>query len=158
MGLHVGQDIDAPNFLAVVDLDPDSDTYGEIVDRVEMPNRGDELHHFGWNACSSSCHIGGLERRHLVIPGQRSSRIHIVDTKDRREPEMTKVIEPEKVYEYDLSAPHTVHCIPDGEDDPTRSPLPAQPGRNPRLRRCGAFLEHLPLLGGRRRMARREDN
>jgi len=119
MGLHVGQDIDAPDFLAVVDIDPDSDTYGEIVDRVEMPNPGDELHHFGWNACSSSCHIGGLERRHLVIPRQRSSRIHIVDTKDRREPEMTKVIEPEKVYEYDLSAPHTVHCIPDGEDDPT---------------------------------------
>jgi len=25
------------------------------------------------------------------------------------------VIEPEEVFEYDLSAPHTVHCIPDGE-------------------------------------------
>ncbi|MEF8908007.1 MAG: selenium-binding protein SBP56-related protein, partial [Haloarculaceae archaeon] len=94
MGLHVGQDVDAPDFLAVVDVDPDSDTYSEIVERVQMPNKGDELHHFGWNACSSSCHIGGLERRHLVIPGQRSSRIHIVDTKDRRDPEITEVIEP----------------------------------------------------------------
>jgi len=115
MGLHVGQDVDAPDFLAVVDVDPDSDTYGEIVNRVQMPNKGDELHHFGWNACSSSCHMEGLERRHLVIPGQRSSRIHIVDTKERRDPELTKVIEPEEVYEHDLSAPHTVHCIPDGE-------------------------------------------
>ena len=115
MCLYVGTDVEAPDFLGVVDLDPDSDTYTEVVDRVEMPNMGDELHHFGWNACSSSCHVGGLERRHLVIPGQRSSRIHVVDTKDRRNPELTKVIEPEEVFEYDLSAPHTVHCIPDGQ-------------------------------------------
>ncbi|MGB0095063.1 MAG: selenium-binding protein SBP56-related protein [Solirubrobacteraceae bacterium] len=27
-------------------------TYGEILHRTEMPNIGDELHHFGWNACS----------------------------------------------------------------------------------------------------------
>ncbi len=115
MGLYVGTDVDAPDFLGVVDLDPDSETYTEIIDRVEMPNRGDELHHFGWNACSSSCHIGGLERRHLIVPGQRSSRIHVIDTKDRRDPEITNVIEPEEVFEYDLSAPHTVHCIPDGQ-------------------------------------------
>jgi selenium-binding protein 1 len=114
MGLYVGTDVDASDFLAVVDVDPDSDTYAEIIDRVEMPNRGDELHHFGWNACSSSCHVGGLERRHLVIPGQRSSRIHVVDAADRRNPELETVIEPEEVYERDLSAPHTVHCVPDG--------------------------------------------
>ena len=115
MGLYVGTDVDAPDFLAVVDLDPDSDTYAEVVDRLEMPNRGDELHHFGWNACSSSCHMDGLERQHLVIPGQRSSRIHVVDTEDRRDPEFETVIEPEEVFEHDLSAPHTVHCVPDGE-------------------------------------------
>jgi len=115
MGLYVGTDVDAPDFLAVVDLDPDSDTYQEVVDRVEMPDRGDELHHFGWNACSSSCHMDGLERRHLVVPGQRSSRIHVVDAKDRRSPELETVIEPEEVFEYDLSAPHTVHCVPDGK-------------------------------------------
>ena len=115
MGLYVGTDVDAPDFLGVVDVDPESDTYTEIIDRVEMPNRGDELHHFGWNACSSSCHMDGLSRRHLIIPGQRSSRIHVVDAEDRRSPELTSVIEPEEVFEHDLSAPHTVHCIPDGE-------------------------------------------
>ena len=115
VSLYVGTDVDAPDFLSVVDVDPDSDTYCEIIDRVEMPTKGDELHHFGWNACSSSCHVEGLERRHLVVPGNRSSRLHIVDTKDRENPEMVKVIEPEEVHEHDLSAPHTVHCIPDGE-------------------------------------------
>ncbi|NKE34503.1 selenium-binding protein [Natronococcus sp. JC468] len=115
MSLYTGTDIDEPDFVAVVDLDPDSETYCEIVDRVEMPEKGDELHHFGWNACSSSCHVEGLERRHLIVPGQRSSRIHVVDTKDRRNPELVEVIEPEDVFEYDLSAPHTVHCVPEGK-------------------------------------------
>jgi len=115
MGLYVGTDVDAPDFVAVVDLDPTSDTYAEVIDRVVMPNKGDELHHFGWNACSSSCHVEGLERRHLLVPGQRSSRIHVIDTEDRRNPELETVIEPEEVYEQDLGAPHTVHCIPDGE-------------------------------------------
>jgi selenium-binding protein 1 len=114
MGLYVGTDVEAPDFVAVVDVDPDSDTYCEIVDRVEMPNRGDELHHFGWNACSSSCHVEGLERRYLLVPGMRSSRLHVVDTKDRRNPEIIKTIEPEEVFEHDLSAPHTVHCVPEG--------------------------------------------
>ncbi|QLG61894.1 selenium-binding protein SBP56-related protein [Halorarum salinum] len=114
VGTHVGTDVDEPDFVAVVDLDPESSNYGEITDRIDLPNRGDELHHFGWNACSSSCHVGGLERRYLIVPGNRSSRIHIVDAQDREHPELVDVIEPETVNELDLSAPHTVHCIGGG--------------------------------------------
>jgi selenium-binding protein 1 len=46
-------DPSVPDALAVVDLDPASPTYGRIANRIEMPFAGDELHHFGWNACSS---------------------------------------------------------------------------------------------------------
>jgi selenium-binding protein 1 len=113
-GLYVGTDVDAPDFLAVVDVDPESPTYCQIVDRVSMPNKGDELHHFGWNACSSSCHADGLDRQYLIVPGMRSSRIHVVDTEDIRNPVIVKVIEPEEIFEYDLSTPHTVHCAPGG--------------------------------------------
>ncbi len=115
MGLRVGMETDGPDFIGVVDLDPTSETYSELIDTVEMPNKGDELHHFGWNACSSSCHAEGLSRQYMVVPGQRSSRIHIVDAEDPRDPELTKVIEPEEVFEHDLSAPHTVHCVPGGK-------------------------------------------
>ena len=60
-----------------------------------MPNKGDEFHHFGWNACSSALSpLTGhafLERRYLIIPGLRSSRIYVVDTK----PDPTQANDPQ---------------------------------------------------------------
>jgi selenium-binding protein 1 len=115
MAPRVGMDVDASDFVGVIDVDPESETYCEIIDTVDMPNKGDELHHFGWNTCSSSCHTEGLNRDHLIVPGQRSSRIHILDAADPRNPQIEQVIEPEELFEYDLSAPHTVHCVPEGK-------------------------------------------
>ncbi|MGI8785153.1 MAG: selenium-binding family protein [Acidobacteriota bacterium] len=110
-----------PDALCVLDLDPRSPTYAQVVNRLEMPNVGDELHHFGWNACSSAlCPYAPhphVERRYLVVPGLRSSRIHIVDTKagDGRQPRIVKVIEPAEIANRaGYSRPHTVHCGPDG--------------------------------------------
>lgn len=109
-----------PDAIGVVDLDPSSSAYGKQVGQVDMPNVGDELHHFGWNACSSClCPYAPhphTERRYLVVPGIRSSRIHIVDTKpDPRKPRIVKVIEPETIAaRAGYSRPHTVHCGPNG--------------------------------------------
>jgi len=109
-----------PDALVVVDVDSKSKTYGQIVGRVDMPNVGDELHHFGWNACSSAlCPYAAhphVERRYLIVPGLRSSRIYILDTKpDPRQPKIVKVIEPDEVEaRTGYSRPHTVHCGPDG--------------------------------------------
>ena len=91
-----------PDALGVLDLDESSSTYGQIVNRVEMPNVGDELHHFGWNACSSALcpwmphpHV---ERRYLVVPGLRSSRVYVLDTKDDpHSPRIVKTLEPEEI-------------------------------------------------------------
>jgi len=110
--LYEGTGIERPDFVAVVDVDPGSSGYGEIVYRTEMPNVGDELHHFGWNACSSACH-SQLERDTLIVPGMRSSRLHIIDISEPRAPRIRDVIEGEEVKEkLGLSAPHTVHCMP----------------------------------------------
>jgi len=109
-----------PDAIAVVDVDPRSRTYSTIVGSTAMPNPGDELHHFGWNACSSclcpNAPHAHAERRYLVVPGLRSSRIHILDTKpDAKNPKIVKVIEPEEVAERaGYSRPHTVHCGPEG--------------------------------------------
>jgi methanethiol oxidase len=96
-----------PDFLAVIDAED-----GRIVHETPMPNVGDELHHFGWNRCSSACH--GPDRSHLVVPGFRSSRIHIVNVADDpRRPTIERVIEPHEIAEKTgYTRPHTVHCMP----------------------------------------------
>ena len=110
----------APDALCVVDVDPASSTYAQVVGRLDMPNVGDELHHFGWNACSSAlCPYAPhphVERRYLVVPGLRSSRIHIVDVgPDPRSPELAKVIEADELARRaGYSRPHTGHCGPEG--------------------------------------------
>ena len=105
--LHEGTGMEKPDFLAVVDAQR-----GEVVHELPMPNIGDELHHFGWNRCSSACH--GPDRSHLIIPGFRSSRIHVVNVADDpRRPRMEKVIEPEElIAKTGYTRPHTVHCMP----------------------------------------------
>ena len=105
--LHEGTGVDAPDFLAVVDAEQ-----GRIVHELQMPNVGDELHHYGLNRCSSACH--GPDRSHLIVPGFRSSRIHIVNVADDpRAPQIEKVIEPEEIVaKTGYTRPHTVHCMP----------------------------------------------
>ena len=123
--------------MTVVDADPSSATYGSIVGWTELPTAGNELHHFGWNACSSAlCHPGhgahaghaddgdghsghhanSLERRYLVIPGLRSSNTYILDTKpDPRQPKLVHTIEAKELAEKaGYSRPHTIHCGPGG--------------------------------------------
>jgi methanethiol oxidase len=104
-----------PDALNVIDVGS-----GERVGRLDMPNVGDELHHFGWNACSSAlCPWAAhphVERRYFLVPGLRSSRIHVVDVKDDpRAPKLAKVIEPDELAaKTSYSRPHTFHCGPDG--------------------------------------------
>ena len=118
--LLLSPDFSKPDALAVIDVKPGSPTFSKVVHTVTMPNKGDEFHHFGWNACSSSLSpLTGhafLERRYLIIPGLRSSRIYIVDTKpDPTKAKICKIIEPEEVFtKTGYSRPHTVHCGPEG--------------------------------------------
>jgi len=118
--LMLSPDFSEPDALAVVDVSPISKDYGKIVHTVTMPNKGDEFHHFGWNACSSALSpLTGhafLERRYLIIPGLRSSRIYIIDTKPHpTEAKIHKIIEPAELFrKTGYSRPHTVHCGPEG--------------------------------------------
>jgi selenium-binding protein 1 len=108
-----------PDALGVLDVNPRSPTGGQLVGRLDFPHAGDELHHFGWNACSSALCPNQphphLERRFLLVPGLRSSRMYVVDTKpDPRRPRLVKTIEPAELQERSgYSRPHTVHCGPD---------------------------------------------
>ena len=113
----------AKDAITVVDTDPSSSTYGNVIGWSELPTAGNELHHFGWNACSSALghqghagHSGPLERRYLIVPGIRSSRTYVLDTKpDPRNPRVVHTIQAEELAaKAGYSRPHTIHCGPGG--------------------------------------------
>ena len=107
--------------MTVVDVNPASDSYGRVVGWTDLPGLGNELHHFGWNACSSALkheghNMDGLARRYLLVPGLRSSNIYVLDTgPDPRQPTLVKTIDAETLSaKAGYSRPHTLHCGPDG--------------------------------------------
>ena len=60
-----------PDFIAVIGADPHRADFGKIVNRIDMPNVGDEVHHYGYSS----------DRKRLLVPGLFSSRIHVFDIK-----------------------------------------------------------------------------
>jgi methanethiol oxidase len=113
-------DLSQPDAIGVVDLDPRSSSYGSVVHKVVLPYKGDELHHFCWNASSAMlCPLSSYpftERRYLLVPGLRSSRLYVIDTKpDPKRAHIVKVIEPEELMrKTGYSRPHTIQCGPEG--------------------------------------------
>lgn len=105
-----------PDYLATVDVDPNSETYSKVIHRLQVPHVGDELHHTGWNACSS-CKDCNRKRNRLIMPCLNSDRIYVVDTgTNPRAPQLFKEISPTEVHtKAKAGAPHTAHCLPSGE-------------------------------------------
>ena len=58
-----------PDFLTVIGADPRHKDFGQIVNRIDMPNVGDELHHIGYS----------FDQNRLIVPGLFSNRIHVFD-------------------------------------------------------------------------------
>jgi selenium-binding protein 1 len=58
-----------------------------------MPYANDELHHSGWNSCSSCYDDPSQKRDNLVVAGLISDRIYVIDVaKNPRAPEILKVL------------------------------------------------------------------
>ncbi|CAK9817684.1 Methanethiol oxidase [Anthophora quadrimaculata] len=107
-------DPDKSDVLCTVDVDPASVDYCKIVHKLRMPHIGDELHHSGWNVCSS-CHGEPRKRDTLVLPCLMSDRVYFVDTSEERAPIIRKMLTPEDVNCHGVSTVHTSHCAPNGE-------------------------------------------
>lgn len=111
----VADDSGRPDYLATVDVDPDSKTYGQVVARLPTAT-GDELHHSGWNACSSCYDDASKERRFLILPAFKSGRVYAIDVLDTRNPKIHAVVESADIAAAagGLGFPHTTHCLADG--------------------------------------------
>lgn len=106
-----------PDYLSVVDVDDDSPTFSSVIGRCHMPHCNDELHHSGWNVCSSCHGDGALVRDKLVLPCLRSDRVYIVQVggEFERAPRLHATVEPAELHALGLGAPHTSHCLASGE-------------------------------------------
>lgn len=94
-----------PDFLAVVGANPDDPaTYGQIIHRVDMPDIGDELHHYGFN----------ITQTKLLVPGLFSGRLHLINIADDPAHPYVESYHDDFTDDSGYIVPHTVIGMPDG--------------------------------------------
>jgi selenium-binding protein 1 len=90
------------DFLAVIDVDPDSARYGQLVYQLDLGSSGNETHHFGFTD----------DRTHIWGCSLLSSRLFLIDVAtDPAKPKLVKVLEdvPAKT---GLAGPHSPYALP----------------------------------------------
>ena len=108
------------DYLSTVDVDPESPTYSQVIHRTFTNRKGDELHHSGWNACSSCYNLGEgskvvPKRDKMILPALNSDFIYILDVATNpQKPEIIKVIDGSVLKSHNVTAPHTTHCLANG--------------------------------------------
>jgi methanethiol oxidase len=94
----IAQSASDPDFVAVIGADPDRSDFGEIVNRIDMPNVGDELHHFGYSP----------DQRRLLVPGLFSNRIHVFKIRGSGKQMALKAVNDQLVAKSGYITPHGV--------------------------------------------------
>lgn len=90
------------DFLAVVDVDPKSASYGTIIARAPTNSAANEAHHFGYTA----------DANRIFGAGMFSNKIFIYDLKaDPRRPKLVKTIDLDPT---GYKGPHTMYAVPEG--------------------------------------------
>ncbi|CAJ0564382.1 unnamed protein product, partial [Mesorhabditis spiculigera] len=107
-------DADKYDAICTVDVDPESPNYCQVISKLDMPYKDDEVHHTTWNACSSCRGKPGAKRTHLILPCLTSDRIYVVNAEDPKNLKLEKTIFSHQLAGLGVSFPHTPHCIPDG--------------------------------------------
>ncbi len=97
----IAQSATDPDFIAVIGADPRKRDYGKIVDRVDMPNVGDELHHFGYSP----------DQRRLIVPGLFSNRVHVFDVKGGGKKLKLRAVNEDLVADSGYVVPHGVMAM-----------------------------------------------
>jgi methanethiol oxidase len=90
------------DFIAVVDVDPESETFGEIISTAPTGSTGNEAHHFGYSADASR----------IFAAGMFSNKIFIYDVKTN--PQAPELIRTVDLGPSGFVGPHTPYAIPGG--------------------------------------------
>jgi selenium-binding protein 1 len=90
------------DFVAVIDVDPDSDTYGKLTYTLDLGSKGNETHHWGYTDDRTRIWAGGLF----------TSRIWILNVAaDPAKPRVETVLD-DIPARSGLSGPHTYYALP----------------------------------------------
>jgi methanethiol oxidase len=93
-----------PDFVSVIDADPNSPTYATVVATAPTGSPANEAHHFGYTADADRIFAGGLF----------SNRLFIYDVKaDPRHPRLVRTV-PDLAATTGYSGPHTFYAVPGG--------------------------------------------
>jgi methanethiol oxidase len=90
-----------PDFIAVIGADPHHSDFGRIVQRVDMPKTGDELHHFGYSP----------DQQRLIVPGLFSNRVHVFDVKGGGKKLRLRAVNEDLVADSGYVVPHGVMAM-----------------------------------------------
>ena len=94
----IAQSATDPDFVAVIGADPRRSDFGKIVNRVDMPEVGDELHHFGYSR----------DQKRLIVPGLFSNRMHVFDVGRDRKTMTLRAVDDRLAEESGYIVPHGV--------------------------------------------------
>ncbi|MGH3028327.1 MAG: selenium-binding protein SBP56-related protein, partial [Gaiellaceae bacterium] len=94
----IAQSATDPDFIAVIGADSRRADFGKIVNRVDMPNVGDELHHFGYSR----------DQERLVVPGLFSNRINVFDIGRDRKTMALRAVDDQLAADSGYVVPHGV--------------------------------------------------
>lgn len=87
------------DFVAVVDVKPESDSYGKIVHQLDLGSGGNETHHFGFTD----------DRTHIWACSLFSSKIFLIDVASNpAKPKLVKIIENDTPF----AGPHSPYALP----------------------------------------------
>ncbi|VDO99188.1 unnamed protein product, partial [Heligmosomoides polygyrus] len=97
----------------------------QVLSKVVFPHKGDEVHHTGWNACSSCYDKPAAKRSHLVIPCLNSDRIYIVNVTNERSIKLEKVGRCSALFSFSSNVGSTTLFIYPPTTAPTTAPATA---------------------------------
>lgn len=124
------------DFLSVVDVEPGSESYGEVIETVPTGSSANEAHHFGYTVRTDRIFAGGLFSNMLFI--------YDVETNPRH-PELIRKVDLDAT---GYSGPHTLYAVPGGM---MLAMLGSVDGGGPaglvKLTDDGDFIEAYPQVG-----------
>ena len=132
----IAQSATDPDFITVIGADPRRRDFGKIVNRVDMPNVGDEVHHYGYSH----------DQKRLLVPGLFSSRINVFEIKGNGKRMKLSAVNDTLTETSGYAVPHGVMTMPNGRAMVTMvgaATGTTQPGGIVEIDdKTGAFLDH----------------